>query len=406
MRLATFEIISDLIPIEGKDKIELAKVLEYEIVVKKGEFQVGDWCVYIFIDTVVDISRDHFKFLDNGKQKTKNLRIKTSKFGDVYSQGLALPLFYFQFKNNDSSEEKSDSSSPETSTHNSLIPDPNHLTEEELETIDLGDILGVAKYEKSEIAILPSSVDSSEERKTTPHQEFPVHYIHITDEDNLQTKSKVLKELVGVQCDITVKMDGSSMTLIWDDESFYICSRRLILYKIVGEEVEYECNSKSSLSMINFIKDLNRNNEIDMRNIFRGQKMILQGEFCGPKINGNKLMLNRYEWYIFTIATFENIDRRPIRTYMSRDNFLERYSSQMWYGNTIKLVPLFDRMIPTEITTVDIFKHVASMVRYRDPCGTKEVLGEGIVVRPTNPFHSRFLGKNCSFKIVNRDYKD
>ena len=46
------------------------------------------------------------------------------------------------------------------------------------------------------------------------------------------------------------------------------------------------------------------------------------------------------------------------------------------------------------------------MVRYVDPNGTKEVLGEGIVVRPTIPFKSRYLGKNCSFKIINKDYKD
>lgn len=375
MRLATFEIISGLIPIEGKDRIELAKVLEYEVVVKKGEFKVGDWCVYVFIDTIVDIKQEHFKFLGNGKKtKGDSMRIKTCKFGDVYSQGLCLPLINFID-----------------------IPNPDTLSEDVLEIIDLGPLLGVTKYEK-EVGYTGSH-DTSKRNGDGEFPEFPTHYIHITDEDNLQTKSKVLKELVGVQCDITVKQDGSSMTLIWDNEKFYVCSRRIGLYKVVGEEIEYDYSSP----MVSFIKDR------DLRNLFRGQQIVFQGEFCGPKINGNKLMLKRFEWYIFTVFEFTTIDStdgRALGTYLSRDEFMERYYSQLWYGDTIKYVPLFDRMVPTEETTVASFKNLASMVRYIDPNGTKEVLGEGIVVRPTIPFRSRYLAKNCSFKIVNKNYKD
>lgn len=373
MRLASFEIIFDLIPIEGKDRIELAKILDYEVVVKKGEFKVGDWCVYVFIDTIVDITLDHFKFLGNSikahmKERPTSMRIKTSKFGDVYSQGLCLPLVAF-----------------------SNIPDPSKISTEEIDLLDLGPLLGVTKYEKE---VYYTGDHSTSYGGSFP--EFPVHYINITDEDNLQTKSKILKELVGVECDITVKQDGSSMTLIWDDETFYVCSRRICLYKIIGDEIEYEY----STPMVFFVK--NR----DLRNLFRGQKIVIQGEFCGPKINCNRLMLNRHEFFIFTVFEFNYLDGRIEGTYLSRDEFMQRYSSGLWFGDTIKYVPLFDRMVPTEETTVSNFKGVAAMVRYVDPNGTKKVLGEGIVVRPTIPFKSRYLGKNCSFKIVNNDYKD
>ncbi len=41
MKLASIQRIAKLTPIEGADLIETATVLGWEIVVKKGEYQVG-----------------------------------------------------------------------------------------------------------------------------------------------------------------------------------------------------------------------------------------------------------------------------------------------------------------------------------------------------------------------------
>jgi RNA ligase (TIGR02306 family) len=86
-KLVHIEKIIELIPIPGADRVELAKILGWECVVKKGEFKVGDLCAYFEIDCVLDITKPHFEFLKDTKG-----RIKTRRFLKQISQGLVLPL--------------------------------------------------------------------------------------------------------------------------------------------------------------------------------------------------------------------------------------------------------------------------------------------------------------------------
>ena len=61
MKLASIQVISEIRPIDGADRIEAATVLGYQTVIKKGEFSPGDLCVWHEPDTVVaekpDMSR-------------------------------------------------------------------------------------------------------------------------------------------------------------------------------------------------------------------------------------------------------------------------------------------------------------------------------------------------------------
>lgn len=198
MKLATVEKILELKPIEGADKIVLAKILGWEVVVKKEEFSVGDWCVYIPIDTQVDTTREYFKFLASPKNPTELARIKTTKLRGVWSQGLALPV-------------------------NCLGSE--FVTTNLTESADVSSQLGVTKYEKETII--------TQSGTTTRFVNFPVHLISRTDEDNLKSNYKVLEEFINKEIYITRKMDGSSMTLIFnntpDKKEFLVCSRNLIL---------------------------------------------------------------------------------------------------------------------------------------------------------------------------------
>jgi len=95
--LAHIEKISWIKPIEGADNIELVGVLGWQCIAKKGEFEVGDYCVYIEIDSKVP-EMECFEFL-----RAKHFKIKTmklNKFKDEYgqglvSQGIAIPLSQF-----------------------------------------------------------------------------------------------------------------------------------------------------------------------------------------------------------------------------------------------------------------------------------------------------------------------
>ena len=51
--LASIKTISDILPIEGKDRIVLAMVDGWSVIVKKDEFHTGDNCVYTEADLYV-----------------------------------------------------------------------------------------------------------------------------------------------------------------------------------------------------------------------------------------------------------------------------------------------------------------------------------------------------------------
>ena len=52
-QLATIQRIEGLAPIEGADNILRARVMGWDVVVKKNEFKAGDPCVFFEIDSVL-----------------------------------------------------------------------------------------------------------------------------------------------------------------------------------------------------------------------------------------------------------------------------------------------------------------------------------------------------------------
>ena len=65
-KLATIRKIDALNPIEGADAIEAATVGGWKVVVKKGEYNVGDLAVYCEIDSW--IPTEIASFLSKGKE--------------------------------------------------------------------------------------------------------------------------------------------------------------------------------------------------------------------------------------------------------------------------------------------------------------------------------------------------
>ena len=51
--LAYIVKIKDIREIPGADRIELATVMDYTVVVKKGEYQPGDLAMYVEIDSLL-----------------------------------------------------------------------------------------------------------------------------------------------------------------------------------------------------------------------------------------------------------------------------------------------------------------------------------------------------------------
>lgn len=339
MKLATIEKILDKSVIEDADRIELIKVLGWNVIAKKDQFQVGDFCIYIPIDTLVDASRPYFSNLRSEKNPDTLVRIKTAKIRGVFSQGLVLPI--------------------------SCI---NLNSDEIYEGNDVSEILGVKKYEKENILTMQGV--------NTYNIPFPTEYISKTDEDNLKTKPNCLNEFLNKEIYITKKLDGSSMTLIKTDNKFLVCSRNLILEE---GSVMYQYVLREKLKE---------------KLLEQSENLAIQGEFCGPKVNGNQLGLKDYEFYVFNI---KNLDTN---NYFGLDE-MQEFCLKLG----IKMVPVLDKLICDENYTVNKFQEIANNIYYTRP-NNKKIPGEGIVIRTTKSEYSKVLQKMLSCKVINQNYRD
>jgi RNA ligase (TIGR02306 family) len=179
-KLVSVQKIADLQPIENADFIQKAIVQGWSLVVKKGEFQVGDLCAFFEIDSVLP-EKDWSEFMRPSK-----FRVRTKKMRGVLSQGLALPL---------------EACLGELGRSLNLQIGDN-----------LTDLCGVTKYE-------PPAGFSLDRAAAFPS------FIPKTDEIRLQSAIAVLEELRGKSVYIALKYDGTSATYANLDEHFYVCSR-------------------------------------------------------------------------------------------------------------------------------------------------------------------------------------
>ena len=91
-KLASVQYVHHITPIEGADKIECVHVLGWQCVANKGQFHVGDHCVYMEVDSFLPVC-EQFEFLRSNSYRKSEIfgegfRLKTLKFRGQISQGL------------------------------------------------------------------------------------------------------------------------------------------------------------------------------------------------------------------------------------------------------------------------------------------------------------------------------
>ena len=91
--LATVSVIQDIRPIGGKDRIVLARVENYDSIVQKDGFKVGDKVIYVYYDAVLPV-RPELEFLRKRcwSERLQGFRIRPMKMGGHVSEGLVLPI--------------------------------------------------------------------------------------------------------------------------------------------------------------------------------------------------------------------------------------------------------------------------------------------------------------------------
>ncbi len=243
-KLASIQRIKALDPIEGADAIERATVLGWQLVVKKGDYQVGDLAVYCEIDSILP-DRPEFEFL-----KPRGMRIRTIRLRGQISQGICFQL--------------------------SILPEDFEIKED----ADCTAALGVTKYEFPIPAYLSGTVKGK----------FP-WFIPKTDETRVQVLQDVLDKYKGEKCYVTEKVDGSSVTYYLNNNEFGVASRNL-------ELLEDDENSLWKVA-----RELDIENKL--RSL--GKNMALQGEIIGEGIQSNKLRIKGQTVLIFNAFEIDTV---------------------------------------------------------------------------------------------------
>jgi len=295
-KLATIRRISDIQPIPNADAIEVATVDGWQVVIKKGEFQVGNLAIYLEIDSWVP--NTIAPFLSKTKeprvyQGVPGERLRTVKLRGQVSQGLLLSV--------------------------RILPPARVLEEGD----DVSEELNINKWEMEIPAQLRGTVKGS----------FP-SFIPKTDQERIQNLVHELEQWKGSNelWEITEKLDGSSMTVYVNQGYDGVCSRNLDLK-------QDDNNSFWKIAIQERIHDR-------IREVFGPRNIALQGELIGPGIQGNKYNLQELKFYLFDIF---DIDRQ---VYISAK---ERH--ELCFQMVLTHVPVMTvRSLDKDITVASLLK--------------------------------------------------
>lgn len=348
-QLATIKTISNLVPIEGKDRIVLALIDGWQVIVQKDEYIVDDKTVFVEIDAVLP-ERPEFEFL-----RKRKFRIKTLKLGGVLSQGICFPL--------------------------SILPKGEYAVGD-----DVTNVLGIKQYEATRdveptTTILKRSIPwilkplmrfAWFRKLMLPKKAdgFP-SFISKTDETRIQNMPHVLVNKAA-RWRVREKVDGQSGTFFLKKthnvfgakHEFGVASRNRRLWTPDDSTYWFVANKYKLKDVLRAIID---NHEF----------VAIQGECVGPRVQGNKYKVKEPDLYCFNlIYPSGKVDC------LLAEQILEEYG--------LKWCPLVADEYVLPDTVNELLDYATGKSQLQD------TLREGIVLRNYE--------RNVSFKAVSPDF--
>lgn len=339
-KMASVQVVREITPIEGADSIELAKVLGWNVVVKKGEFKQGERVVFCEVDSLLPENAE-YEFLRkssyrapimaNGTEIQRGgFKIKTIKLRGQVSQGLVLPV--------------------------SVLGDKQCYVGE-----DVSEELGIIKYESAASLGL---ISGGPGRSKGP---FP-SFFSKTDEDRIQARPELLDVFGSSGTVVTEKLDGTSMTAFLINGQFGLCSRNLWL-----DETD------AGHQIVRYAQEHRLHETLAGLSWTLGFEVCVQGELIGPGIQSNKYGLKQHEFRVFNLIRSsgnEKIDPRLAGSHFSVVPPLEPIDIGSLGGDKVSALVELSRG-----------KSLLNPSTHR----------EGIVVRSAK-------NQSLSFKVINPDF--
>ena len=367
-KLASVQKIKSIKPIEGADKIEIAQVLNWDCVVKKGEYHVGDKVIYFEIDSLLpDIPMLEFLKGSSWSQKLNKYKISTHKFRGQISQGLVISINDF----------------PKLLEQIMQLTDPTAYVAGTVgleyleEGLDLTETLRIEKYEPP--------VSNGPLGKIISHE----WYVPKTDEERIQVCAEdvlpVYMKAKRNEWYASVKVDGCSCTAGLFEDAFLIGGRS----QWYADENMYTTTVKKYITE-DKLRDYHKKT---------GKYVVFQGELCGPGIQSNRLGLSEKDWFIFNayMSITGKMDSYTKCDLIGMLNLCEEFG--LFHVPLIAFEEKFDFSKTTDIdqTVEDLLKY-ADQFKYRkwfDNASPNQIV-EGIVFRMNDMTNS--------FKVISNKF--
>lgn len=374
-QLVTIRVVSEIKPIPNADNIELAVVDGWQCVVKKGDFQVGDNGLYFEIDSFIPLPKEGeespFNFLRKEAREWNNMfgvRIRTIKLRGQISQGLLLS------KN--------------------VLPSPLPL-KLGMTLDNLAKHFGVVKWErdiqpqeprkdswfdpilrflipKKYRAVVFGLIYSKLGRKKGIVKSSWPDFLQKTDQERIQN---VISSKLGLtdEYEVTGKMDGSSMTVYVKGGIFGLCSRNVKLgiedgskFSSIAKKYELGIKLPEALANMGY------------------SNLAIQGELCGPGIQGNYEQLQELDFFVFDIFDIGT------KTYLPREQ------RQLVLKGLAERSIAFNTVPDLGTISLAVFKSIQDYLDFAEGPSYVAKKREGIVFK-------RMDGKD-SFKVVSNSY--
>lgn len=366
--LATIRKVKEVLPIDKADNIQIAKVDGWQCVIKKDEFKSGDLAVYFEIDSFLPLDA-RYEFLRKSSFKTmfdgsQGFHLKTIKLKGQLSQGLLIPINKF----------------PE-------LIGIDHVG------YDVTTKLAVKKYERP----LPPSL------RGKVYGSFP-SFIPKTDQINVQNIEN-LDEIVDIKFEITLKLNGSSMTVYRNDGNVYQnrrCKRKEVHLGVCSRNLEIKLEDTSNA----FVKCAIENKLIHILSVYN-KNIALQGELVGVGIQNNYEKMTGLNFFLFDIYDIDNQryllsdERRKVLSDLNcllhSVDFPEIRHVPMMEGSC-SINDIFNGL--KNFSTDDDFSYIDALLWKANAKSMIQDVAEGIVFKSMTEKN----GKIISFKVINNKF--
>lgn len=329
-QLARVVLIDEIVKHPNADRMELAIIGGWQCCVTKGQFQAGDRALFCEIDSLVPTTRPEFAFLLSRPENLVTVntivysRVRTMRFRGELSQGLAVPI---------------------PKEFEELVKTETNLTTN----------MGVLKYERVRQLETPLEDMTWFERLCRKIsgppiidtlQDFP-GFIPKTEQQRVQNigANYKLAHESGEEFEVSFKLDGDSTTYYlrnpygnaspYDVPHVGVCSRN---NEISLEEIKWEWPEQARRWFALFLLRNRRilkskrviipkwktgylpENNHQVRGLAEsglaerlvhvwdqfGVELAVQGELCGPGIQGNKEHLKSVQFFVYRIVVLRD----------------------------------------------------------------------------------------------------